>query len=198
MAVTARHESTPFHSYTDAQWAAIEQELPQKGSPPGRDVQFELEQIGRAFWGMRHQRWLRLSAHDQESLRRCIKLIERFESRSLKKTLEFTLQTMKAWDGLMAAWNSGAFQRKSDIHRQLLYDRILRLWVGLGGRLGASLTGPTARFLDAVLGPILGSEAPGLDGIRAIIRREQQCRKYAKELDDRQRKKRDPAVNGAD
>ena len=197
MATKAGREITPFHNYTDAQWAAIQQKMPRE-SPSWRDIRFELEQIGREFWGMRHQRSLRPSARDHEGLRRCIKLIERFKSRPLKKALESAHRTMKAWDDLMVAWNSEAFQRTSDIHRQLLYDRIIRLWVGLGGRLGASLTGPTVRFLDAVLEPILGPEAPGLDGIRAIVRREQHRRKFWKEVANRRGEKQDPTVDDAD
>ena len=116
MAAKAGREITPFHNYTDAQWAAIQQKMPRE-SPSWRDIRFELEQIGREFWGMRHQRLLRPSARDHEGLRRCIKLIERFKSRPLKKALESAHRTMKAWDDLMVAWNSEAFQRTSDIHR---------------------------------------------------------------------------------
>jgi len=179
MAAKAKRKSTPFHLYTDAEWAAIEQELPQKKSPPGRDIRFELEQMGREFWAMRHQRLLRPSIRDCDGLHQCIELMKRFKSRSLKKALEPAYREIKAWDDLLVAWNSEAFQRKRDIHRELLYGRLIGLWEGpLGGRLGVSTTGPLARFLDAALGPILGlEEAPGLDGIKAILQREKNRRK---------------------
>ena len=171
-------KSIPFHRYTDAEWAAIEQKLPQKKSPPGRDIRFELEQMGREFWAMRHQRLLRPSARDREGLHQCIELMERFESRSLKKALEPAYRKMKAWDDLLVAWNSEAFQRQRDAHRELRYGRIIGLWEGpLGGRLGVSTTGPLASFLDAALGPILGAEKPGFEGIKAILQREKNRRK---------------------
>jgi hypothetical protein len=172
MTAKAKRQPTTFHSYTEAQWTVIERELPSRSS--ARDIRFELEQIGREFWGMRQQRLRRPSSRDYERLRYCVKMLARLESPALKKDLEFAHWRLTGWDKLLEAWSGAGFQRKRDVHRELLYERVIRLWTGpLGGSLGVSTTGPLARFLDAVLEPILGpEEMPGLDGIKAILRRE--------------------------
>jgi hypothetical protein len=168
----AKRKSNTFHSYTEAQWAVIERELPSRSSV--QDIRFELEQIGREFWGMRQQRSRRPSLRDRERLRYCIKILAQLESPALKKDFELTRRRLTGWDKLLEAWSGAGFQRKRDVHRELLYDRVIRLWTGpLGGSLRVSTTGPLARFLDAVLEPILGlEEMPGLDGIKAILQRE--------------------------
>jgi len=52
------------------------------------------------------------------------------------------------------------------------------LWEhSLGGRFGVSFEGPLARFLAAALGPILRSEMPGSDGIKALLQREKDSRR---------------------
>jgi hypothetical protein len=84
------------------------------------------------------------------------------------------------WDALLEAYSGEGFQRKRDVHREVLYARIIALWESpLGGRFGVSSTGPLARFLDAALDPILGLEMLGLDGIKAVLQREKNRREYA-------------------
>jgi len=181
MAPQADDQFTPFHSYTDAQWAAIEQTLPAQRSFWARDIRFELEQIGREFWGMRQQRLRRPSAHDRARLRLCIETLARLKSPALKRDFMPTYSRLMAWDALLEMWSGEGLQRKRDILRELLYARVIALWeCVLGGRFGVSSTGPLARFLDAVLDPILGpEEMPSLDGIKAMLQREKSRRKYS-------------------
>jgi hypothetical protein len=178
MTPRAVRQSSIFHSYTEAQWAAIEQTLPAQRSLWARDIRFELEQIGREFWGMRQQRLRRPSARDPERLRRCIKMLECLESPALKKDLAFTYWRLRGWDALLEAYSGKA---TSDVHREILYVRIIMLWeYPLGGRFGVSSTGPLARFLVAVLDPILGpDETPSDDGIKAMLQREKHRREYS-------------------
>jgi hypothetical protein len=63
----------------------------------------------------------------------------------------------------------------------MLYVRIIMLWeYPLGGRFGVSSTGPLARFLAAVLDPILGPEEMlSFDGIKAVLQREKNRREYS-------------------
>jgi hypothetical protein len=179
MAPQADDQSSAFHSYTEAEWAAIEQTLPAQRTLWMRDIRFELEQIGCQFWGMRQQRLRRPSVRDHERLRRCIKMLARLESPVLKKDLAFVYWRLWGWDALLEAYRGKA---ANDVYREMLYVRIIMLWeYPLGGRFGVSSTGPLARFLDAVLDPILGSEEmPGFDGIKAMLQREKNRREYSR------------------
>jgi hypothetical protein len=181
MAKKAAKQSSAFHCFTEADWAAIEQTLPAQRSLWARDIRFELEQIGREFWGMRQQRLRRPSARDHKRLRRCIKMLACLESSVLKNDLAFVYRRLMGWDALLEMYSSEGFQRKRDVHREVLYARIIALWESsLGGRFGVSSTGPLARFLDATLNPILGPEEMlGLDGIKAVLQREKNRREYA-------------------
>jgi hypothetical protein len=181
MAKKAAKQSSAFHRYTEAEWAAIERTLPAQRSLWARDIRFELEQIGREFWGMRQQRLRRPSAHDCELLRLCIETLARLKSPALKRDFMPTYSRLMAWDGLLEMWSGEGFQRQRDIHRELLYARAIALWESvLGGRFGVSSTGPLARFLVAVLEPILGpDETPSDDGIKAMLQREKNRREYS-------------------
>src|SRR5262249_46644474 len=149
--------------------------LPQKGSPSGRDIRFELEQMGREFWGMRTKRVRKPTARERAGLLRCIKWIEEeLEHLQLRRALKPAYEIMTAWASLLDAWNSRAFQGQADAHRWLLYHRMFRLWMGvLGGELGASRdkydqpSGPLVCFFEAAVNPILDpKERLGREGIR--------------------------------
>jgi hypothetical protein len=178
MAKKAVNQSNAFHSYTEAQWAVIEQGLPAQRTFWTRDIRFELEQIGREFWGMRQQRLKRPSARDRARLRLCIETLARLENPALKRDFMLTYSRLMAWDELSEAWSGEGFRRTRDILRELLYARAIALWVGvLGGHFGVSRIGPLARFLAAVLAPILGpDETPNEEGIKAILQREKNRR----------------------
>jgi hypothetical protein len=179
MATKAAPETTSFHRYTDEQWVAIERILPPTNLLSwGRNVRFALEQIGREFCAMRDRRLRRPSAREHEQLRRCIARIESIRHPSLRRALGPSYDLMRAWDSLLEAWSSKGFQRRRDVHRELLYGRMIWLWEhSLGGRFGVSFEGPLARFLTAALGPILRSEMPGSDGIKALLQREKDSRR---------------------
>jgi hypothetical protein len=171
-----------FHSYTEAEWAAIEQKLPAQRTFWTRDIRFELEQIGREFLGMRQQRLRRPSARDRERLCLCLETFAHFESPALRRDLASVYWRLRGWDALLEAYAGEGFQRQRDAHREMLCARIIALWESvLGGRFGVSNSGPLARFLDAVLGPILGPEEMlGFDGLKAMLQREKNRRKYSK------------------
>src|SRR5262249_52918444 len=143
-----------------------------------RDIRFELEQIGREFWGMRQQRLKRPSVRDRAHLCLCLETLAHLRSPALKRDFMPTYSRLMAWVGLLEMWSGEGVQRKRDILRELLYERAIALWESvLGGRFGVSRTGPLARFLDAVLDPILEpEEMPGLDGIKAMLQREKSRR----------------------
>jgi hypothetical protein len=173
----------PFDTfrYTAAEWARIEETLPQKGSPPAREIRFELEQMGREFWAMRNRRSGRPSEDEHKGLRRCIEWIENeLEHYDLKKALKPAYRVMVGWNAQMEAWNGRGFQRHSDAYRELLYERVGELWVGsLRGKVGTShdvygigVIGPFVRFFTAVFEPILPPEEMlSPEGIRSLIRR---------------------------
>jgi hypothetical protein len=100
------------------------------------------------------------------------------ESPALKKDLVFVYWRLRGWDALLEAYSGKA---ASDVHREMLYVRIIMLWeYPLGGRFGVSSTGPLARFLAAVLDPILGPEEMlSFDGIKAVLQREKNRREYS-------------------
>jgi hypothetical protein len=71
---------------------------------------------------------------------------------------------------------------RNDAHRQFLYGGVLDLWTG---SLGLSLKyqrgrkppdGKLIQFFSAVVGPLLGSQAPGVHAIARIIDLERQRR----------------------
>jgi hypothetical protein len=174
MAARAGPTSTAFHAYTDEQWAAIEGTIPLGKIPPGRDIRFELEQIGREFWLMRGWRLRRLSSANYDRLCQCIELLAQISDPLFQTMITESLIDKKlvAWKDWAEIYRGRAFQRGSDEHRELLYDRVIRVWTRvLGGRVASSASGPSTRFLDVVLGPILGSEAPGPEGIKALVQR---------------------------
>jgi len=143
MAAKANRKSTPFHSYTDTQWATIEQTLPPQRTFWARDIRFELEQIGREFWGMRQQRLKRPSVRDRAHLCLCLETLAHLRSPALKRDFMPTYSRLMAWVGLLEMWSGEGFQRKRDILRELLYARAIALWESvLGGRFGVSRTGP--------------------------------------------------------
>lgn len=64
--------------------------------------------------------------------------------------------------------------------RVVYLQRILSLWTLFGGRLKISnnadaITGPLARFLTAVTGPVMGNDAPKPASYRKLIQRQKAC-----------------------
>src|SRR5215813_12798173 len=181
MTLGAAQQSSTFHSYTEAEWAAIEQTLPAQKTLWTRDIRFELEQIGRQFWAMRQQRLGRPSEDDHDRLRLCIEALTRLRSPVLQRDLAPAYWRICGWNALLEAYSGPGFQRTSDVHREIMYARVIALWENiLGGRFTASRTGPLPRFLNAVLAPILGPEEMlGDDGLKTMLQREKDRREYS-------------------
>jgi hypothetical protein len=182
--------SHSFERFTDADWAAIQRAAQaRKDCPLGinwTEIRVELEQAGRDFWRMRRRRLRRPEQLEQEHLRQLIKQVQDLDvafpalGQKLKVLLGPALRFMMAWNELLQIWASKYFQRRSDEHRELLYQRVRMMWTGLlGGTLGTSTDsfgekriGPFVRFFTAVTQPILGSEALSPEGINKMVRRE--------------------------
>jgi hypothetical protein len=182
--------SDAFTRYTDAEWVEIQQAVQfRKDCPPGlnwTEIRIDLEQVGRDFWMMRGRRLRRPSPREHERLRQLIKPMQDLETafprlgQELKVKLEPAYRWMLAWDALLEVWSSKHFRGRADAHRSLLYQRVLLMWIGpLRGEpkfsrtVDGEVSGPLARFLAHVLGPILGPEAPGPEGIASIVKQEQ-------------------------
>ena len=180
-AVTRVEPSTTFYRYTDEQWMEIECLLPAQKSLWMGDARFELDQMGRQLWAMRRVRERTITVEglpnysakeDCKRLRRCLSELGQVQHPVLTIPLKSSYQTISA----IAAWldhmSGEGFQRSSDPYRELLYDRIIVLWRdSLGGKLSISEDGPLARFLDAVLAPILAPVTLSRRGIKAILER---------------------------
>ena len=182
MVAKAEAESTTtFYRYTDAQWAEIARLLPAQKWLWMGDARFELEQMGRQLWAMRRVRERTITVEglpnyhakeDCERLRRCLSELTQVQHPVLMINLQPGYQAISA----VAAWlnhmSGEGFQRTSDPYRELLYDRVILLWrYSLGGKLSISEDGPLARFLDAVLAPILAPVTLSRRSIKAILER---------------------------
>lgn len=75
----------------------------------------------------------------------------------------------------------GPPQRKIEDLKRDLYFASLDCWIDAGCRLAVSrradqtLAGPLIRYLEAVLGPVMGDAAPAAEGMRKIIYRYRDC-----------------------
>jgi hypothetical protein len=78
--------------------------------------------------------------------------------------------------------------RESEWPRLRFYRDVLCLWTDAGRNLRVSRTsagdrsGPAVRYLQAVTGPLMGDEAPTLEGIRDIIKREKIIREKREKI----------------
>jgi hypothetical protein len=188
--------STGFDGYSDEQWKAIVDA--RKDWPSGinwAEIRSEIERAGRGFWSARELRRGYLP-DELQRIRRVIKDMKKLESdlshfdipivksmimnraRHIEVELKSLRRDLERLDAILDG--SIAFRGQADAHREILYFLMLRLWTGkLGGELkfsrdpkGKAAGGPLVRFLTAVLEPILGPEAPGSEGIAAIIKKE--------------------------
>jgi hypothetical protein len=173
--------TTTFFRYTDAQWAEIACLLPAQKWLWMGDARFELEQMGRQLWAMRRVRAWTITVEgvpdydarkDCERLRRCLCELVQVQHPALVIPLQPGHQAISAVAEWLDHMSGEGFQRTSDPYRELLYDRVILLWrYSLGGKLSISEDGPLARFLDAVLAPILVPATLSRRGIKAILER---------------------------
>jgi hypothetical protein len=165
-----------FHAYTDAQWAAIERVLQRAKLPATETIRFKLEEFGRDYVALHGQRERRLSKEDYALLHRCIELLN--ESRRLRTVFKSALAYMKSHEAVTVAWTGEPFWRTGDPYRDALYICTIELWSDLEGPFTVSDTGPLARFLRAVLKPILGTKTPSPRGVKGVIAREKYRREH--------------------
>jgi hypothetical protein len=169
-----------FTHFSDDEWAAI---LATRAWPSEADLQqmrLELENAGRFFW-LTHTRRRGMSpstAHPR--LKRALKHLP--PDPRLRARVE-------AWLAYYEALSSKLFKGQRNEYRETLYWRILRIWSDVTGETelafsrGASDGAPRGaliRFMAAVLGPILGDDAPTLEGLVKIIRRKRTARESIK------------------
>jgi hypothetical protein len=205
MAKAESESTTTFFRYTDAQWAEIECLLPAQKSFWMGDVRFELEQMGRHLWGMRCVREQTVAVEglpdynakeDRDRLHRCLDELNQFQHPALAIMLKSGRQAMMAAAGWLDFMSGELFQRTSDPYRELLYDRVILLWRdSLGGKLSISEDGPLARFLDAVLAPILVPATLSRRGIKAILKRRRGLLRKWRQIEQEELQKKFSRIN---
>ena len=208
----ARHGSNsdgpplPFTEFADTEWAEIKAACVQEPDIDWTKVRRDLAWWGRSFWRDHGDRkWLTV-IRELERLENAVKQIHEIKAliRSeywasftrLLRTRDLGMVLAEAEDSLEMVYEicrskTLAVRRRSDSNRELLYTRIIEVWVGgIGAELGYGESGLLVRFMTAVLTPIVGDQTPRPPTLRNIIRRNKKKRQELQTKIDRRNQKR--------
>lgn len=164
--------------YTSAERAAIVATLPTQNEQQCSSAIIQLEQAAQEFRADRARRLEEPPIEQREKLRRLLTAIGKTKRLALdagEPGIEAQLDETQASRGItFNAYKrlTRAFRGGADLDSEILYFRVLSIWVELGGIVNTSYVRTAlARFLIAVVTPVLGAKAPKAAAIKAIVKR---------------------------